>query len=518
MSSFLLIFFSVLFSYPNSYKLDRMSLDAKNSLSSNGIINIESLSNSEIYFGTSSGLGKVTINNDNNLFSMVHDEAMPEGGNPALIIKDNIIAVSGVTTFYSTLTQSNEPMGTGIAYSIDYGISWNFIEQPVVPNSDDRDYYEASWGGQLIQILAVTTAVNNVSYDLAIFGDHIYSTSWAGGLQRFNYTESSPVWEVIPLPMDNQDSLICGQIELGDYMLNPKDPIDGGNHNHKGFSVFIKDETIWIGTANGINKGIIDGECINWSHYTTNNGLSGNWVVGIDSSLNGLWAISWSTSNNESMGLSFSYDDGITWQPVNFFTDLDLKVYNIDITDTEIYASTVNGLYVSKDGNYWELIPDFIDSITSEVILDDAVYASHLIPESGNLWVGTGDGLAVRESSGIVDVIRFWEETQTIYEGDFNFSVYPNPFYYREQNIFNGSGHVRFIQNVGQSGVINIYNYSMDHVIRLENNNRVGTNNEYETIWNGKNSNGNLVSNGVYFCKLSVNDKDYWLKLAVVGW
>ena len=30
----------------------------------------------------------------------------------------------------------------------------------------------------------------------------------------------------------------------------------------------------------------------------------------------------------------------------------------------------------------------------------------------------------------------------------------------REQNIFNGSGHVRFIQSVGQNGVINIYNYS----------------------------------------------------------
>jgi len=57
---------------------------------------------------------------------------------------------------------------------------------------------------------------------------------------------------------------MCGVIDLDTYELNPNDPDNGGNHNHKGFSVYVINDTVWAGTANGINKGIIDSDCINW--------------------------------------------------------------------------------------------------------------------------------------------------------------------------------------------------------------------------------------------------------------
>ena len=512
-----IILISLGFSFPPSFNLDRQTEIVNDGLPSNAIIDIEAISATQIYFGTSSGLGRVEIDGGNRSFLTVMSDAMPEGGNPALAIEGNVIAVSGVTTYYSAVTESNEPKGTGVAYSEDYGDTWKFMEQPIVENPENGSYHQIEWGGQQLQVLAVTTAVNNVSYDLAIGGDYIYSTSWAGGLQRFRYIDDSPQWEIIPLPMDDQSELICGDIDIDVYELNPKDPGDGGNHNHKGFSVFIEDEIIWVGTADGLNKGVIVDDCINWSHYNTADGLSGSWVVEINSGLNNLWAISWLTVSTESTGLSYSLDNGLSWQYVNFFTDAGIKVYNIEISENQIYAATIDGLYVSEDGEHWELIPDFVDSITGEMILDDAVYTTYVPNGADEVWVGTGDGLVIREFNGLADIIRFWEATEKPSESDFNFSAYPNPFYVKDHNVLNDSGHVRFIYYVGSNGTINIYDFSMDHVVGLNNSHSAGSSGESEIIWDGRNSRGSLVSNGVYFCKLTANNQDYWTKLVVVN-
>ena len=513
----LFIFISFGFSFPPSFSLEKNIEIINDDLPDNGIINIEAISDDLIYFGTSSGLGRVDIVDEDKTFSTVISEAMPEGGNPALTIEGNVIAVSGVSSYYSAITESNEPKGTGVAYSVDSGDTWEFMEQPIVENPEEGLYHQIEWGVNTLQVLAVTTAVNNVSYDLAIGGEYIYSTSWAGGLQRFDYTLDVPVWEIIPLPMDDQDSLYCDQIIIESYELNPKDPEDGGNHNHKGFSVFYEDNILWVGTANGLNKGVMVDDCINWTHYSTAHGLSGNWIVGINSGLNNLWAISWATDKHESIGLSYSSNSGLLWERVDFFTDLGIKVYNIEIADDLIYASTIEGLYVSEDGEHWESIPDFVDSITGEIILDDAVYTTHVPDGSDVVWVGTGDGLAIRESNGLVDIFRFWESTVNPQGGDFNYSVYPNPFYVKDHNVLDGSGHARFVYNLEGNAVIDIYDFSMDHVVRLKNSHFAGSDGEHEMIWDGRNSRGSIVANGVYFCKLATNGQDHWTKLVVVN-
>ena len=66
---------------------------------------------------------------------------------------------------------------------------------------------------------------------------------------------------------------------------------------------------------------------------------------------------------------------------------------------------------------------------------------------------------------------------------------------------------------MGVSTEINIFDFSMDHVIRL-----VGGFTSVNTRdWNGRNSRGSVVANGVYFCKLTANGQDYWTKLVVVN-
>ena len=139
---------------------------------------------------------------------------------------------------------------------------------PVEDNTADG-FTEFSWYGPTLSTKVWHTTVDNVSYDVAVdtSRNYIYSTSWGGGLRRFNYIDN-PEWEVIPLPMDNQDSLFCEiTSHYNNYVFSPVDPPDGSD-NHKAFSIYIDLNTVWVGTAGGINKGLIqENQCIDWIHY-----------------------------------------------------------------------------------------------------------------------------------------------------------------------------------------------------------------------------------------------------------
>ena len=78
--------------------------------------------------------------------------------------------------------------------------------------------------------------------------EYAWITSWAGGLRRIpvdSLPNLNAFWSPIPLPEDHQlDLLTCDETIFDDslnvipnFFLNPRDPINGGNHNHKAFSV-----------------------------------------------------------------------------------------------------------------------------------------------------------------------------------------------------------------------------------------------------------------------------------------
>ena len=108
-----------------------------------------------------------------------------------------------------------------------------------------------------IAVLPVTVPQANVTYDMALSEEYAWTASWAGGLRRFKLSDE--VWERVPLPMDSQYELttcedtsyvrVGAKYILKDYYLNPRDPLDGGNHNHKAFSVLSYSDTIWVGTC-----------------------------------------------------------------------------------------------------------------------------------------------------------------------------------------------------------------------------------------------------------------------------
>ena len=394
---------------PNHYSFSNLNLLSTN-LPGNSIIDIREGNNGKLYFGTNNGLGYADLDNSIPIFHTIENQYIPRGRIRATYIYNNIIAVSGEidTTFTyngmyddTTTYTHTEQKGTGISYSLDYGESWTFLQQPIDSIPMTGKYNQINWGTQdSILVYAVTTEVNNITYDIAINDDYIYTVSWAGGLRRYNYTSQNPKWEIIPLPMDNQGWLYCGEINIENYQINPMDPINGGSHNHKGFSVSTFEDTIWVGTAAGINKGVINGDCIDWvSHFTSSwHNISGNWVRGFHhqfiENYTRLWAITWKVFNpDEYYALSYTDDGGSAWHITNPLGEEYDKIYNIFSKNSLVFVSTNIGLYYTSDNMNWEKISSPFDD--SDIEYSNAVSTSIMpIIDENSLWIGTNHGLA----------------------------------------------------------------------------------------------------------------------------
>ena len=544
---------------PNSYLFDSANQDREQSdgLQDNTIIDIEYLDPSfnfddKIFLSTSGGLGYV----DNVSLNFYHyiDENLPEGGNPAMVVRDGVIAVSGSESVFHG--SEYHAAGTGVSFSTDGGNTWSYMPQPIdsmpelwsCPNlnynseklfsdrseceeqcfncngqssSCNQIYEYISWAGQdNIVHLAVTTEINNISYDLDILGDYIYSTSWAGGLRRFNYTlpVENREWEIIPLPMDSQSVLDClGNI--GDsYELNPVGNCDSDFDNHKAFSVHVDNENIlWVGTAGGVNKGLILDDCIYWEHFTSSqNNFFDDWVIDLEHQIldNGntrIWAITWEKDSQGSIGPpSYSDDGGETWEYPSQLYQLGVKAYNIFVyNESIVFLSTNLGLYVSDDSEHWEKFDTPVDYESQQQILSNIVYDAEVINKK--LWLGTPDGAAISNSfiNPEWSIYQFWETQST-------FDAFPNPFIIDSDNVINGYGHVRFIypgQNI--LSTVDIFNFNMDLVATLVS--PISINNQIEFTWNGRLLNGEKVANGVYFCRLNNGGNYKWVKLAIIG-
>ena len=510
---------------PFDFSLNRATpSNLSEGLRSNAVFDIQLGPDDDLYFGTGDSLGYADITDLlSPVFYTVMDDSLPQGGIPALktytINEDSFMVVlSGAISTFEEADGKYHPRGSGISWSFDNGNFWHYINQPVDSGDPGSDIY-FDWYGQQLKKKVWHTTVDNISYDVGVDlkNKYIYSTSWGGGLNRFNYVEENPIWEVIPLPMDDQDSLICGEINEDEYYFSPTDP-PSGSFNHKPFSVYVDEDTVWVGTAGGINKGIIRSDgCINWTNFDTDNGLGGDWVIGIIpqqfDSFTRLWLLSWITPYAPHP-LTFTDDGGESWKVVTQLFDMNIIVYNLSFSDENILASTDHGLYVSDfdDGIFWKLLPITADS-TGERLLTEAVFSAITLVDDQEIFlIGTNDGLSIVSNSGVtLDNIRFWEPANP-------FSAYPNPFLINDYNQVDGDGHVRFIySNPGDdNSSIDIFDFAMDRMTQLGTSHLVN-NNESEVIWNGRNEYGDKVANGVYFCRLSLNGKYNWTKLAVVN-
>ena len=534
--------------------------DLQENLADDSIVDLRWLldsSESTILAGTSGGLSRIDLVDGSVVFSQYLDDNLPEGGNPAMDTfylentGETMIVVSGVLSEYVDFEDNDVPYGTGIAWSLDSGDTWHFSNQPIdqLPDCENVDQNECSplatgcswnpisgcsyqgsyvpfdWYGQTAYSNPITTEFKNITYDISVDTDrnYIYIASWAGMLRRLKYTDFQPEWELVPLPEDidqlgDNDSFLCSQPINQSYVYNP---VDGsGNYNHKVFSVNVYGDQIWVGTANGINKGLIgqDG-CIDWTHQTTlNSNIAGDWIIDIviqehQSFVNPrVWLISREVvSPPVPHGLSYSDDFGLSWNIINYFNDIEeggiepSLVYNLYFTyvSPEFYASTSTGLFYMQNGNedVWQRFNDVPDDCYNDTY---SVYSN-----IGDDFIGTSNGLIYRCNDEFSDKEcgNGWCEYDDYVApaSTDKMSIFPNP-----ANSFTNFMH----KTESNNGTVDIFDFSMNKVYDgIECQQIINDDGEkflrcdYDNI---------QLANGVYFCRLKYGGDDVWNKLMII--
>jgi len=519
-----------------------------NTILSNVVTEVILQADNLVWLGTGLGISIIsdslsvkTLQDTLDLTNGSYTTRVPRGGISAMTTGDQGGPYEKFMFAAAAGSENDIPIGKGIIFTTDATdstINWIYFDQPI----DDALSDTIPFGDiGFVAVLPVTVPQANVTYDMDLSEEFAWTASWAGGLRRFKFSDQ--VWERVPLPMDNQHELttckdtsyirIGGRYILKDYYLNPRDPLDGGNHNHKAFSVLSYSDTIWVGTANGINRGILgSGNCIDWEHYSyPMDNLSGNFVVGLEiQRLNGkriIWAATVNADDpTEKRGISYTIDDGLSWNTAL----LGERIYNIAAFDSLVFAASANGLWKTEDGINWALykpahqaipIPNTAIYDLDEVLADE-VYSVAFDNRSyygdGSIWIGTGDGAA---HSYDLDGLN-WKIFRAEYDINEDYA-YPNPFSPYTHNVLNDNGYVRFHTNEWSGTFvidIDIYNFAMEKVYATSFDKRISSSGTLK--WDGRDQQGVYVHNGVYFVKLTYPENQsskpspHWVKLIVV--
>ena len=527
---------------PQYYKMKSINFDssAHRGLKTNIIGDIEPQSDTLLWLGTGTGLAVLrdtssiyTLTSNKDIQEGQESTSTPDGAVSALAVNGN--------SLFAAFAKSGEniTVGNGLIFSSNSTgntINWTYFNQLVDTDADSL----SPFAKRFFRGLPITVKEANVTYDASINGNNIYITSWAGGLRRYNTL--TKIWQRVPLPQDNDQILnTCDESSyittssgsiLKDFYLNPRDPIDGGNHNHKAFSVISYSDTVWVGTANGINRGLIGANgCINWTHYTpSTDGLSGGFVVDLAvqryKGYNIIWAATVLAEQGEVNGVSYSIDGGDTWNS----TLIGQRAYNITASDSIVLVATKSGLWktiiddpadIAKSWAKYKPAKQALEIGSTETYKIDELLSDEVVAVSYDkrpfyssdvtIWISSWDGLArAMNAQG-----SNWQIYRTSYDPKKAYA-YPNPFSPYEHNQLQGDGYVHININVKISFVVkmDVFNFAMEKVVHKEFDRRRTSTGSFK--WNGKDESGRIVDNGVYFIRLEFDEKVEWIKLIVV--
>lgn len=466
-----------------------------------------------IWLGTSRGVSLSTDNGENwkNFYGL------------ADFGTDNVSAIgykNGI--FWCATAKSTDvsgetyPEGTGIKFTSDQGLTWKSIPQSLDAVNDTIEQY----GINQIDALPVTVGINNLAYDMAFTPQYIWITTFAGGLRRASITElmtnQNAEWQRVVIPPDFLNS-----ISPEDTLSFCLSPVGGnfcssGNLNHRVFSVVAaNDSTIYVGTANGINKtSNADAQYPSWSKFNAanqNQPISGNFItaLGYNNLTNTVWASTWKAEDqNEFYGVSSSDDGGSTW---NTFLH-DERPHNFGFKNYDVMVATDNGVFRKEEGLLsWILPNSIIDQNTypfAKIVLTTQEFYS-TATQNNYVWLGSTNGLArLNEIPG-----RTWEgewkvyfATQALLSDNETYCA-PNPFNPRQDD---GVKIKYSTKDIEENVTIRIFDFSFNYVTTVIQNlpRRFNVDSIPVDKWYGKDENGKYVPNGVYFYRVEVGDND----------
>lgn len=433
------------------------------------------------------------------------------------IDEDRIFAGLGFT---STAGGENANAAMGYYQSTDNGQTWNFIPFFLDDRVSDEDNcnsastgppcdIEFEYGGQTYIRTRITVPELSPPFDVDFYENTLLSVNWASGLLRS--TDNGTTWERIILPPSFEDELVpdetynwFSQTPDGET-VNRYDP--RFDNNLLGFGLLIDhNQRVWAGTAGGVNisENALDAPAdqVEWQRFSFDpdrpDGLLSNWVQKIrhQPGTDRIWMTNWRVDpeNRDQNGLVYTDDLGQNFQ--HFLEGI--RVNDVGFFEGTIFAAADNGLYISDDdGNSWQKIEQIQSPNT--FIKEDARYFA-LASTDENIWVGTNDGIASTKDSG-----QSWRIVRAdvplrggnVYQPDAPDTetyAYPNPF----SPAVHSQVRIKFETDRVGPTTVRIFDFAMNPVQELivDSITQPGT---YETVWNGEDQNGRIVSGGTYF-------------------
>jgi len=499
---------------PKSYNIQSGALSTLDTTPKSNTVEKVLLAGDTVWIATSKGLSKST-DGGNNWYNYYTSTEFGYESASAIACAHGILCVA--TWHYSTTSSGVYATGSGLKISSDYGKTWTLIDQMIDSLNDTLIIY----GNNTISALPISTEIQNFIRDIAITSDAIWVVSNSAGLRKS--TDMGATWQRVVLPPDNLDSI--KPTDNLSFKLRPKSG-SVGNLNHIGFSILaVDDDTLYVGTAGGINKSTDGG--VSWTKFSRQNQdypISGNHILKIRQNPidKTIWAATWKADEDEEYwGVSHTANGGKTWTTsLNDSRTLDFTFPEIisgsDVT-ADVIAVTQDGLFrTSNNGVSWLRSSQVYDNQRNITLLTDTFLSGAADNSSSSitkLWFGSTDGLVKLTLSSS----SFWDGDWSIFlvSAALNSSTetyaFPSPF---SPSV--SSTRIKYSLTSASNVTIRIFDFGMNLVKTLIQNSSRNAGENYEA-WNGRDDASSFAPNGVYFYRIDINDgKPLFGKIMVV--
>ncbi|HJW30060.1 MAG TPA: hypothetical protein VJ508_12550, partial [Saprospiraceae bacterium] len=434
-----------------------------------------SVSDTNLWIGTSRGVAK-SANAGTSWASFRDNGAFANDGIFALAVRPDFVWAA--TGYDKAIEGGSVQTGSGYAYSTNEGATWQHVNQTLDQRGDSIIAYGIN---DSLWILPVVVPEQNVTFDVAFSTNAVWIASWASGLRKT--TDQGQTWQRILLPPDARNSL---KPEDTLWTYAPTDTLKlrrifqrfdpRRNNNFLAFGVHvIDDNTIWCGSADGVNKSTDGG--LSWTKFNHQNqvaGILGNWVIAIDHQelpgFHRIWTTNWKAADPaEQYGVSYTDDSGRTW------TNLlhGIKAYDFAFKDSITYVATDNGIYRTADGGLsFTIVSSITDPANRQVISSPQVFSVNVLGDT--VFVGTGEGLASTIDNETHQFGAAWKiyRSYTPVGNSGTSYNYPNPFAPNSQvtRIHYKPAELTFIPDCACNGSvvdIDIFDFGMNRVRTL---------------------------------------------------
>jgi hypothetical protein len=484
-----------------TFSLERVAADLQPMLPSNSVTHIV-VQGSSLWIGTGKGLARSTDGGR-------HWEsfaAVPQFANPGIFA----IALRGDTVWTSTgysrdVDGQSVQTGSGYTFSANDGAAWTSRPQTL----DNRGDSTVAYGNNTVHFLPIVVNEQNVTFDMALSGGVVWIASWSSGLRRS--TDNGATWKRTVLPSKIMSSIAPTDTLTG-YSIDPRQ-----DNNYLAFSVYPQNtDTIWAGTAGGINRSVDGG--VSWSKFrreTQQEPILSDWVISITGQHIGartrIWTTNWPAEGaDQQYGVSVTDDNGRTWK--NYLQGI--KAYDFAFRDSITYVATQEGIYRTSDGGAsWAKSGSIIDQGTNDRITVNAFFA--VATQGDTVYCGSSEGLVKTVDSPGQPFGHQWEILRVFRPLDTPSSsyAYPNPFSPKSEAL-------RIHYSTGGSSAavtIEVFDFGMNRIRTLIKDAERSGDREHDEIWNGLSDGGRSVPNGVYFYRVSVAGRDpVWAKIMVL--